>query len=573
MLESREFRAPIPLWDSRGYVHYPLNHYERPCTYVDTWAGAWNRIASRAFPCELTTSKVPLSQLFFGRSTFKLREIFADNRAEIRGNPLVGISTIRPLIDYEEKGAIWGITAAQRYNDCIRVGVRGRLPARFITVRQNATESELQRVPSAQNLFCTKNERYPVPGTDSLSNEVKNVFAGRLDFLSSLFDSSGERLVIYHDAQGRVSIAKRDATNGNTNTNPHGLGLPGAKVHLIGSPSGRLPKGNFGQLDVIVNTLPLLPADGRGIDTTRAVFDKNTNYTPLALDADAQSKLYLVPTIRSSTNPEDFNLTPDARVIETQIESIIDKCNNQPEAIEDADTSVINFLAKRGVSFDTQHIEGLGDFNTEIFIGYDYSDCVWFENHLGIVFPSGKKIFDPRKLLAVPLGNNGHFEVRLGTEVGIEAFEWLKIRADSMYSFVLKRRETIPAPFRGATVQNIGPCVDAEISWAWYWGHLDFTFLPTCLPCFGFDLGYEVYAKRHDEVRLLQRTARDFGGVVRPLVSCADERCTTRIAHRVRSEFFYQVDYANFFVGFANTFAGKNVPQETDWYLGVTVTF
>lgn len=558
-LESRELRAPLALW--RGFVHYPLDHYDDRCNDIDVWGAGYYRFASRAFPCEDTTCKVPLSQLYFGSPSFRLRQAFANGVNTVPGNPFITVSKITPLIEYNEKGAIFGFTSGRRFrNNRVRVGFRARLPVRFVTVRQNASARALQGA-TAKDLCFTQNERYPL--NNPTSNVVNNVYACRLDLISALTTVPGQPLVNYNGTNGRVTIAGIDATNGNTNT-AGGADRPGAKVNLVGSPTGARPPRNFGELDTVVNTLPSLPANGQGVGTSRTVFGANVNYSALAQNPDAQAQLYLVPTI-STVDQNNFRLTADAAAIHTAIQNAINNLS---------DGSVIDFLDSEGVTFDTQQIEGLGDLNTELYLGYDFNNCFWGEGHFGVVFPTGKKVCDPGRLLAQPLGNNGHFELRIGGELGYEFSDWLKVRADSSYFFVLRNRESIAAPFTGATVQNIGPAVFADISWSSFLGHVDFTFVPPCMPCLGFDIGYELYAKARDKVRLCQATAANFGGgAQQTLDATVAERDTRRVEHKVRTEVFYNTGYFDVVGGFANTFAGQNIQQETDWYLGLVVSF
>jgi hypothetical protein len=94
------------------------------------------------------------------------------------------------------------------------------------------------------------------------------------------------------------------------------------------------------------------------------------------------------------------------------------------------------------------------------------------------------------------------------------------------------------------------------------------------MPCLGFDIGYELYAKARDKVRLCQATAANFGGgSQQTLDATVAERDTRRVEHKVRTEFFYNTGCFDVVGGFANTFAGQNIQQETDWYLGLVVSF
>ena len=553
LLEGRELRTPLSLW--RGYAHYPINHYCLSDWDYEVWGGGYYRESHDAFSCKHGTHKVPLANLYFGSSRFKLAQAFANSQVNVPNNPWVSTSVIRPDIEYNEKGIMLGISTGKRCGASPwRIGARARLPVRFVTVRQNSRTDQLDGETLA-DVCCAKNETYSPQG-----NEVKDVFACRLDFLSALQDSTGNPLVNYVDPNNNnhISIAGIDATNANNSD------TSGAKVHVIGRTNGTLPPSNtnYGQVASVVNTLPLVPANGGISDNQRAQFSGNTVYSPLAQNSVAQAQLFIVPTI-IQTEDGSFDLATDARTIQTQIANL-SKC---------IDPSLRQFLTTHNLSFDTQHIEGLGDLNTEFYVGYDIDNCVWLEGHIGIVFPTGKKINNTQKLLAQPLGNNGHFELRFGADVGWEARPWIKVKADSLYSFVLKRDEPVAAAFTGATVKNIGPCIITEVNWGYYLGHIDLTFLNPCNSCMGIDIGYELYAKQRDHICFSVSQTRDFLGIAQPLDARVLERFTNVVAHKARLEFFYVQSCYNVFAGWTHVFAGKNAPRETDWYLGMGLEF
>jgi hypothetical protein len=60
---------------------------------------------------------------------------------------------------------------------------------------------------------------------------------------------------------------------------------------------------------------------------------------------------------------------------------------------------------------------------------------------------------------------------------------------------------------------------------------------------------------------------------VQPLDAHVIERRTNVMAHKVKTEIFYQGDYYETFAGWHHVFAGKNASKETDWYIGFAIYF
>ena len=132
--------------------------------------------------------------------------------------------------------------------------------------------------------------------------------------------------------------------------------------------------------------------------------------------------------------------------------------------------------------------------------------------------------------------------------------------------------ENIAAPFKGATVKNIGPCIGADLSWNYLLANLDFTMLAS--DCCGFDIGYEVYSKQCDRIRLCSKTATDLiGRTNQALDASVASRGTNVTSHKIRVEYFMSASKCEFFIGFDQVVAGKNALRETDLYFGMNVKF
>jgi hypothetical protein len=176
-------------------------------------------------------------------------------------------------------------------------------------------------------------------------------------------------------------------------------------------------------------------------------------------------------------------------------------------------------------------------------------------------------------VLKQPLGNDDHTELRLGGIIGWDALDCMKLMVDGRYAWVLEGCERVAAPLQGAQIKNIGPCIRANVQWDYFVGHVNATFLAS--DCCGFDLGYEIYHKRCDEICPCTRMVTDLAGNEnQPVDASVLSRNTDRTSHKVRLGFYAQVtEYCELQAGWSNAFAGKNIIRDTDWYLSMAINF
>jgi len=186
---------------------------------------------------------------------------------------------------------------------------------------------------------------------------------------------------------------------------------------------------------------------------------------------------------------------------------------------------------------------------------------------------------------------------------------WFILTSDGAYHKVFKHTEQVAAAFKGATVKNLGPTLCANIDWQYVVWHLDLNFVHPENPGLGFDIGYELYWKGHDEACFVGSsgiancgtgcsnncssgcstngsngcstdlcctssfitTAKDFLGVTKQLDPCVLAINTSQLAHKIRVEFFHRWNFCDVFAGWSQVFAGKNSMQETSWHIGMEI--
>src|SRR5690606_4964599 len=104
--------------------------------------------------------------------------------------------------------------------------------------------------------------------------------------------------------------------------------------------------------------------------------------------------------------------------------------------------------------------------------------------------------------------------------------------------------------FVGATVANIGPAVNAEVSWNYVGLLADLNFFHPQNPNLGFLVGYEFFDKGADKVCLCCEEAINcITGLAQPLNPNLLSAYTKRLAHKIRFEAFNRFDYWELFGG------------------------
>jgi hypothetical protein len=569
-LTAREFRTPLPLERGYAFSHYPFARFDyQNCKddckwlYVDIWGAGWHKNANFAFVNKDSTTKTSLSGLFFGAESFTVGQALVPGSVP-SAFPLINALEITPAFDYNEDGAIFGAFIETRVGceDEWGIGFRARIPFRSVKA---ALDSCCNLEESAEDLFILDNERLSctncTPPSNPVIQTIVDAFALRLDVASALFQQQSgitpfEPLVSYGTATADTTISTVNVTDANNNP-----------IYLIYSANGAQPVPPFSETQPEVNALPFL--NGAGTNTTNARFETGVDYTALAGSPAAQRNFWVAPTILTNSGGE-LDVKAAADFIRSNVEQLLQfhSINNR---------TPVGFLLANGLSFDTARNNGIGNIDTEIYARYDGCICngIWFaEGIFGARYPTDTRITTTNQLLLVPTGNNHHYEVKLGGYVGIQPCEWFAVKADAWYYWALKHREIVNAPFTGSTVTNIGPGVCANVSWQYFVGDIDFTFLVPCICDYiGFDVGYQAWVKRRDHVSLNVTSAVDFFGVTQPLNPCLLESDTKRVAHTVKAEIFKQCCNWQVFAGWNHTFAGKNALNDSDWYLGLVVYF
>ncbi len=232
-----------------------------------------------------------------------------------------------------------------------------------------------------------------------------------------------------------------------------------------------------------------------------------------------------------------------------------------------------DFFIENGINICSGRSQGLGDLDLEFYIGRNFlcDDRLLLELQFGVTVPTSKAMCDCKQVLRQPLGVNDHTQVRVGA---IGAYDWsdrFKIGADFRYFWRLNIANRLLLHLK-CNYQNIGPCINADVSWNYLLAHVDLTFMAS--DCCGFDFGYEVYHKQCDKICSNVTQAIPFGSTTPAALDFNVARRLTEVtSHKLYAEGFMGVGACQIFGGFGHSVAGRNAMRDAEWYLGMEITF
>lgn len=555
-LDARELRTPWSL--QNGYMHNilprPLDCDDEHCWNIDVWGGGLHKQANKAFTNTMgTKTDSSLAGIIFGSDTFLVKDTLPPT-STIANNPFVNFALVHPIITYAENSAYFGFTFEKPLGCQKRwhIGVRAVMPFRALkTTLENCCDIE-------ETLADVCRMQY-----DRLINPISGIadtvypisWAYRLDFVSSLFIQQAGVLPFEPFVDYTTPIDMNDVNVTEINNNP---------IYVTQRDNGTVPGGPFAKLQGPVSALPALNGSGAGLaNNAQARFVSTQDYTVLGANKAQQRQLWILPTANALTGAA-IEQVQGANNIGNKIADLTRTLGGQ---------GAVEFLEDNGVDLGTNQFVGAGDFDTMFYADYEFCRGL-VEGFIDVRWPTGIKVRDPQKVLSIfTTGNNRHFEIKFGAAGLWEPACWFSAQVDIMFAQAFKGTEKVAAPFKGATVKNIGPTVKADIGWNYAVGHLGFNFLVPCNPRVGFMVGYEWYYKGEDKITFKQSQATDFAGNVQLLNPDLLSYRTNVIAHKVRTEMFHQGNQWELFGGWTHVFAGKNAPKETDWHLGFAAYF
>lgn len=610
------FRTPLSFIESRwGTVHYPLN-WMNDCDdwEIDTLGVWYERKACDAYgqnpncrtcPNSCSTHEkvgrntVSLSQLWFGQESFLASEAFAGGQVSSSQNPFLPFTRITPRFDYDESGVALAVNVVRKNLGCGKtgfVGLRVAMPIMMVDVKQTNAGSPAEFDASLGGAIISIQQQ--LNGQESVPGSVdsRDVKAYRLDFLSAMQLLDGTPMVQYGDLTTNTRIAGQDVTTNQDQYESTSGNALRAPIYLYKQTNGVYPlpaQGlnsnqalypptviggpNNAFLMIDNQADALLSADGLSnalggaplIDGQYAAFggfqsapptpDLRQDYAgSLANNVAAQRQLFIVPVAASSASTV---WEPIGLVVQDTIDYVLSTLDNNP-------TTIIAFFADRGIDLESSDCStGAGDTSVQLYAGR-MCDCWFADGLVGLRFPTGTNYDNPKRIYQQTTGNNGHFALKLGVEGGYKACDWLGIKADFFWEHNFSAREKRAAAFVGSTTRNIGPCIDARVSWDAFQVHVDSTFFNPKCSDMGWNFGYELYAKLDDKVSFCGVQTLDFNGAMQRLDPNILHKHTNTQSHKVRGEVFKRWDCFEIFLGGSYIIAGRQVMKEAECHIG-----
>lgn len=604
---TSEIRSPLgrfgDVWFDYRYIFDPVE--ENSDWQVDVQKVAYTRSSARSFgmpqkcvkTCDknkLTTQTVPLSALFFNKSLFKGQEIFHGGNLAGRASNAPGLifSNFSPRISYEESGVSIGVHAYHQLNEhpSVRIGGRIGMPIKVIKVEEDRScgaERIDQSVLQEDLVVC-----YEEQATGAARIDTATLCAYRLDYLTTLKLPNGVPMVQYGDGTpaNPTKIANVIADSSIQTSAPSATGFdfnctagnqsngPNAPMYLIRRSTGSMPFNPVVDINTVSssndNSFLLknicafdLPANGNATtDDQRFRFLNSNNYAAsLANDLEEQSKWFVIPVPGTGA----FTLNPISQEIINVIDYVVQKQGSKAALSEGG----LLFLAGKGIDLcPSQRVVGAGDVEVQIY-GGQYWDRSYMNAFTGFRLPVAKEHDNPKEVYFQSPGHNGHFEMMFGVDGGVVVNSWFAFTGDIAYHHVFSHTERRAAPFTGSTIRNIGPALDADVSWGWLQANAVGTFFHPKDTDLGCTLGYEFYAKLEDDISLCTNKATDLLGSDFALDGKLLEKNTNSQTHKVRGTGFYRIGYAEFMFGMSYILAGKNAMRESEWHIGMNVSF
>ena len=322
--------------------------------------------------------------------------------------------------------------------------------------------------------------------------------------------------------------------------------------------------------------LTTVATDGTLVDTSKpGVFMYDTNYSAMNYYSD----LYLTSALGASGNP-----TPES--IE-MYKRISDELNKATDDTRDMYLQNANLLLKgwyvngqaqaspeKEFNFNNFSKKNIGDLDLECSFG-----SMWLDNDFsgdiifGAIIPTAPKINTPESRYSVALGNNGHFEGRIGAQAAYDVNSWIRFGGYAHWNVVLGANETIVPQFKNATVFGIQPVTtEANISWQNIVASFD-------VSCFAnqwtsLSMKYQYYLKTKDSISLSEQNLNDASGTSNPLSTDLMREFSKRQSHKLLFSLTTAVnDDVILSLGASTIVAGKNVAGEHDLFVNAMISF
>ncbi|MFA5306351.1 MAG: hypothetical protein WC365_02785 [Candidatus Babeliales bacterium] len=609
---ATEMRTP---WIAeRGPIRYTFEklHNDQKCNF-NYWTALHAKEANSAF-IKHGTKKHPLSALIFNKADFTLNEIFPNSHIDMNSenySPWLNLVTVHPRVEYWE----WGITTGGRF-DCEvwkgkgRIGMRATVPFRSIEMERKDVDDDYEDPEEdfvASNIFEVQDgsqvvvKAYNMALVAGLPNDADRNKALVLGPQSAVFSTGNLSVNLENDVDGDRTIyrggniqpiagviyseqlpVERRLAFDMSRIEPAGPLITAAskaeRQSMNVTADGAVQHVNFTNADAITQLTDIGFFNSNNVPgTTGSAVD----YTNLGNNQTELLNLWLILARDQNAVGEKF--FGDAETVARAIEDRLQMYQEDP----------IKFFARQGYEMQTNKRRQLGDIDVDLFYEHTFNKEWIGELFVGTRIPTGSTKNQFGNPYNVMSGNGEHWEVKLGAMIAYQPAEWINMKLDAYYSFVIEATEHRMAAFQGAQIKNFGPRADADVDWGYFVGRFDFNFFHPKNSDIRTVFGYEFYYKTEDHLTYKRSTMESFAGEhlievtpatdpktyqwahdYRSLDNKLARTNTESISHKLRSEISYQVStYFELYASASSTFAGKGVMRDSDYQGGFVVRF
>ena len=559
-----------------------LKEQNPPMFHISAQGTVWRRGAHETFGSTVGTTTEPLSALMFGKSSFRLSQIFQNCLVPLSTknyNPYMRIFKMHPRITYQEAGIdmSFNIESRMRTFKNTRIGVRVKTPLiRREIERKDAGWRASEQVQDVYTL-----QKHMIKNSDSTpTGKEITVPAYRLDFLEATKQTALGTSMIGYSSNG-ITLASTPITKSNNSKIP---------AVLVSSPEGIVPREqnmiayNPSEGSANTSVTAYLPNDLTTLSSSQTYQVSDTisyenlsdtatiTVTQRIADQDAKAQTWVVPTFTYTSSPQQ------------SLASLFSSMNADKR---ETYANQYEWLFDRDYHLESSQATGIGNTTIEGYLAYDLNRNTIFELSGGMVVPTATGHLEANNPYLVHLGNRNHLEAFLGGGFMYKPFKLLQVSSDTRFNMVFRGQEQRTATPVGALVKNIGAPTTAQVRWNYVTSDLAFTVFHPKTQTISLTAGYNFYYKTEDDItfdtpsidswlgKTYNNTDYDYTiANVWQLDEAVAQMRTESCAHTVRLQANYSISRLMHLYGSGSyVIVGKNTPQDFSVALGCTVTF
>ncbi len=316
-------------------------------------------------------------------------------------------------------------------------------------------------------------------------------------------------------------------------------------------------------------------------DQSPAVFIYDVDYT----DATFADDLYLTSALKSDSTPTEESVLILKKIYKDVIQQLTQQqqqnANLTAQQILNGGISN-NFKQKQKANGSQSIVEpedsfkknGIGDLDLECSFGSQ-----WAENKLsadlilGAIVPTAPLNNDAKQILSRSLGNNGHFEFRVGSQAAYDVNSWIRLGGYAHWNIAVGENEQILAPFKNALnfgIQSITTI--ANISWQNIIASFDISMFASQFT--SISMKYQYYLKTKDKISFSENEKLDSADFVEPISDNIMKGYTKRQSHKLLFQISSAINQDVLLsFGGSTIVAGKNIGQENDLFATLTISY